>query len=136
MNKQKGQMNILCLTGFILSLLAAHVVLFFGVAFSNYRVRRSMGLMVSHHTEVTILNCSIGLGIVAAILGLIFSIKGLASCRNRNEKGKGLSITGIVYSGILLITVSLFQLAVCAIPRESPPTGTTPAVNELIREED
>ena len=133
MDTQNRQMNVFCLTGFILSLLAP-VVGTFGFVFSLYR--RYLRLMISAKTEITIMKTLFALAIALAVAGLILSIKGLRSSRSRGEKGRGLGILGIVFAGMVLAVASFLMLAVLTIPRESPPTGTTPAVNELIREED
>ena len=45
-----------------------------------------------------------------SFLGLIFSIVGLVNCNKTGRDGKGLAITGIVLSAIILILIVLFYV--------------------------
>ena len=131
MNGQSRKLNRLCLTGFLLSVLAPFMVSV-GFFFTYYPFWRHFGIWISGRTEFAILIFAFYTAIAFSVIGFILSIKGVRSCGRRGEKGRGLGITGMVVAGILWAAASLILLSVLIIPRESPPKSTVPAVNGYI----
>ena len=134
MNKQSKKLNSLCLTGFVLSVLAPIVGSVGIFVVSNNRLWYRLRVFMSGSTLQTLFFCILFMAIAMAVLGFILSIKGVSTCSKRGEKGNGLGILGIVFSGMLLVTTSMILLFVMIIPRESPPKSTTSTVNEHITE--
>jgi hypothetical protein len=90
---------------------------------------------------IAALACSIVLAAFAglgSILGVVFGIIGLRHCRQRNERGRGLAIAGIVIGaiGILFWLLALVGLLVESNSNDNNSTtnlGTLGAVHVLTR---
>ena len=131
MNKQSGKLNGLCLSGFLLSILAP-LVCFASSIFSYNPLWYRLGFWMSSRTIMALFFCVPALAVIMSALGFVLSIKGIASCRKSGEKGSGLGAAGIVFAGMFLTVFSMIMLY-ANVFRESPPTSTTPAVRELVR---
>lgn len=131
MNKQSGKLNGLCLSGFLLSILAP-LVCFASSVFTYNPLWYRLGILISSKTLLIMFFCMLALAMAMAVLGFVLSIKGIASCRKSGEKGSGLGAAGIVFAGMFLTVFSMIMLY-ANVFRESPPTSTTPAVKELVR---
>lgn len=118
---KRTKINLICLTGFILSLLSPIVC--FGGLFL-YFLRGSVRLFGGSHNKLIFLNWVIVLGIVFMVLGLIISVIGIKSLKN-GYSGKRIAVIGLVVSILMIITFLLGASQVWYEDghRESPPTA-------------
>jgi len=96
MAEQKAKLSKLCLTGFLISVLSP-----FALALCIWFLWR---------LETTIYWNIIGFMICLPFIGMIISIVGLVTARNKGRKGKGLGIAGIVLPSVYT-AVAVFVFA-------------------------
>ena len=97
MAEQKAKLSKLCLTGFLLSILAPFVLIIFK------KFSTSLG-----HGGYWIL---LGLIICLPFIGMILSTVGLATARNKGRKGKGFGIAGIILPNVYTAMVVILIVA-------------------------
>ena len=104
MTEQKAKLSKLCLTGFLISVLSP-----FALALCIWFLWR---------LETTIDWNIIGFMICLPFIGMILSIVGLVTARNKGRKGKGLGIAGIVLPAVYaVVVVIIFASMVFMIKR-------------------
>lgn len=98
MAEQKAKLSKLCLTGFLLSILAPFAIVLF-IRFSSSLDNEAYWIIL-------------GLVICLPFIGMILSIAGLVTARNKGRKGKGFGIAGIIlpnaYTATIVILVGAF----------------------------
>ena len=113
MSERKSQFSTCCVTGFCLTILSILVTCIFFITW-DYKS----------------LLFYILIALAAAIAGLVFSILGVRSCKQKNTEGKRLGTTGIVLS-ILILHVLLFICVLALFAghhRATPPKALSPAL--------
>ena len=97
MAEQKAKLSKLCLTGFILSVLAPFEFVLFNCFSSRLGIEAYWIIL--------------GLIICLPFIGMILSTVGLATARNKGRKGKGFGIAGIILPNVYTAMVVILIVA-------------------------
>ena len=118
MSEKIRKTNILCVAGFVCSLVALIPCI------DGIDPRGAYAYFLKHYNGDAILSWPIAIVAVLAIAGLILSIIGNASCKKEEKSGKAFAIIGIIISILIIFNFTSYCFNVIGERSnpESPPT--------------